>query len=148
MIKAIDVESGKYCHYQGCGRWILNQIYGEPHPENEIFTHTFDDINGTTRIKIINQTINRISFDNHAFIDEAYREFTKNRLFFQNISEIGLTLGRDSYFTLEISDTTAKPPTSRKINIVDFAFPEPNQLNDWIKIDNIIRRQIGQEKIG
>jgi len=149
MIKAIEIKSGEYCPYQGWGRWTLNQTYGEPEPEETIVAATLDDSGGTTDeedITIINQTANnRISINGHVIMSE--RHIAENVDIYDWAPKVRLTIKGDSYFTLEILDTSAEPPISRLIRIERFSFPGWGTFLKWPEFDKVFCRQIGQKEI-
>lgn len=152
MIKAIDVESGKYCHYQGCGRWILNQIYGEPKPdpEKEIFVRSYSDSGDPDGEEVIiiekRDDNSRISINGHVIMSEIHIADNVD-IFDRHAHKLGLRINRDSNFTLEILDTSAEPPISRQIKIERFSFPGWGSFLKWPEFDKVFRRQIAQEEI-
>lgn len=149
MIKAIDMESGKYCHYQGFGRWILNQRYGEPKPEEEIIAESRYDSGETTgeeNIILHRRTANnRISINDHIVMSEAF--ITENVRILDALSIVNLQIKGDSSFILDILDTSVEPPVSRLIKIERLSLPELRPWLKWPKYDEIFRRHIGQEEI-
>lgn len=149
MIKAIEIKSGEYCHYQGFGKWTLNQRYGEPEPKETIVAATWYDSGETTGeeyITLINSTANnRLSIDGHVVMSEAY--ITENVDIHDMAPKVKLRIKGDSNFTLEILDTSVEPPISRLIKIERFSLPEPGPFLKWPEFDEVFRRQIGQKEI-
>jgi hypothetical protein len=150
MIRAIDLETKQYCHYQGYGTWTLNQRHGEPEPESKIVAATWYETrgdNGEAGIVLNSSSCgNRLSVDGHIVINEAYKPITKDVDIIDDDvpTEIKLRIKGLSSFTLEILNTSVEPPVSKKIKIERFVLPELELSTHWPEIDGILRRHIGQ----